>query len=89
MLLVLGLGMISIFKIIELSSLTKKFHDHPLMLVTSTYKIQQHLVSMHRYNKDVLLSDNKEELALAIQRVDADDEAILKEFDTSFYSIFR
>ena len=52
--LVIGLGVISIFKITELSSLTKKFHDHPLIVIVSTYKIQQHLVSIHKYMKDVV-----------------------------------
>ncbi len=84
MLLVLGLGMVSIIKIIELSDLTKKFYDHPFTVTTSTYKIQKHLVSMHRYMKDVVLSHNEDELALAVNRVNDDEKAILKEFNIIF-----
>ena len=81
MFLVLVLGMVSVFKLVELSGLTQKFYNHPFSVTTSAYKIQQHLVSMHRYMKDVVLSQNEEELLLAVQKVNNDEKSILREFE--------
>lgn len=79
--LVIVLAIISIYKMTELSKLTQKFYTHPFTVSTSTNIIQTHLVSMHRYMKDVVLSQNEHELQIAMKRIIKDEEVIYKEFD--------
>ena len=79
--LVVILAMVSIIKMTELSSLTQKFYNHPFAVATSAHIIQTHLVSMHRYMKDVVLSRNNDDLEMATKRVNKDEELIYKEFD--------
>lgn len=82
--LILILGLISIYKIIELSSLTQKLHDHPFVVTNATKNIQSHIISMHRYMKDVSTSHNEEELQIAIGKVNKNEEMVYKEYKTIF-----
>lgn len=79
--LVVVLSVVSISKMAELSRLTQKFHDHPFTVTSSTHIIQTHLVSMHRYMKDVVLSQGNDDLEMAIKKVNNDEIVIYKEFD--------
>ena len=84
LLLAVLLGGIAGVKMIALSDLTQRFHNHPFVVTTSTHKIQMHLVSMHRYMKDVVLSQNEEELSLALKRIADDEKVIYHEFNRVF-----
>jgi len=78
------LGAVSIFKMVELSNLTHKFHEHPFHVTTSTYKIDTRIVSIHRYMKDIVLSKSEDELQIALKKVNNDEKDILEEFNTVF-----
>ncbi len=84
MLLIVALGIVSILKISDVADQTRKFNKHPLTVLTSTYKIQRHLISIHRYMKDIVLSENEEEFNEAFNKIEDDEKTILKEFDTIF-----
>ncbi len=82
--LLILIGVVSIVKMLELSNLTQKLYDSPLTVTNSTQIIQTHLVSMHRYMKDVVLSQNEEELQAAIEKVNHSEKVIYKEFAIVF-----
>ncbi len=82
--LVVLLGSIASVKMMLMFDLTQRFHKHPFTVTISTHTIQMHLVSMHRYMKDVVLSQNEEDLTLALKRVADDEKIIYHEFDTVF-----
>ncbi len=83
-LLLILLGGVSIVKMIELSNLTQKLYEHPLVVTNATQKIQTHLVSMHRYMKDVVLSTSEEELQVALHLVNENERMIYKDFKLVF-----
>ena len=82
--LVLLLGLFSVFKILELSNLTKKLYDHPLIVTNATQHIQTNLTSMHRYMKDVVLAQNQEELQVSLEKVNSIEKIIYNDFDIVF-----
>ena len=77
--LMLLIGSLSIIKMIELSNLTQRFYNHPLSVINATQNIQTHMISMHRYMKDIVLSEDEEELQAALNKVNEDKKIILKE----------
>lgn len=79
--LVILLGAIATYKMVILSDLTQRFHNHPFIVTTATHNIQAHLISIHRYMKDVVLSKNEEEIELALKKVANDEKIIYHELD--------
>lgn len=79
--LVILLGAIATFKMMILSHLTQRFYNHPFTVTTATHNIQAHLISIHRYMKDVVLSKNEEEIELALKKVANDEKIIYHELD--------
>ena len=84
LILIFLLSGVSIFKILELSSLVEKFNDHPLIITHKTQNIQKELISMHRYMKDVVLSRNPQELETALRMVSINEKQILKNYNVVF-----
>lgn len=82
--LLLFLGIVSLNKINNISEQTKKIYDHPFTVSQSAMRINAHLISMHRYMKDVVLSRNTKELNSAINEVNHYEDEILKEYGTIF-----
>ncbi|NQY21909.1 MAG: sensor domain-containing diguanylate cyclase [Campylobacteraceae bacterium] len=82
--LLIVLGLTSIFKMGQLADLSQKLYDHPYTVTVATKTIESNLISMHRYMKDVALSTNKEELQLAIDEVNKSEIIIYGEFEIIF-----
>ncbi|MDA7818213.1 ATP-binding protein [Sulfurimonas sp.] len=82
--LVLVLGVFSIVTISSLSFLTERFNNHPLKVSISTHKIGKHIISIHRYMKDVVLSNSRDELKAALKSIAHDSKEINTEFDVIF-----
>jgi len=83
-LLLLVFGGTSIIKMTELSELTQKLYNHPFTVTNATKTIESRIVSIHRYMKDIVLSQNIEELNKAVQHVQDDEIVIYQAFNTVF-----
>ncbi len=84
--LIVLLSIVSVYKIIELSSITQKFQKHPLTVLNATQHIQTNIVSIHRYMKDVVLSVNEKELQEALAKVHLYEKKTYKDFQIVFES---
>ena len=82
--LLIVLGLTSIFKMAQLADLSQKLYDHPYTVTVATKTIEANLISMHRYMKDVALSTNEHELQLAIDEVNKSEIIIYGEFEIIF-----
>ncbi|MFH1852680.1 MAG: ATP-binding protein [Candidatus Neomarinimicrobiota bacterium] len=73
--------------ILALSSINRLFeynqmlYQHPLQVTSAATEIQALVVSMHRWMKDVTLSDKPEERQYYLSQVAADEQAVLEYFD--------
>jgi len=83
-LLLIIMGLFSMYKMVELSNLTKKMYEHPYIVSNTTKSIQTKIVSMHRYMKDVSLAKTDNELSLAIERVNRDEKDVYLYYATVF-----
>ena len=79
--LVLGLGVFSIMKMMELAKQTENLYNHPFSVTSSVKNIQLNFISMHRYMKDIPLSKNDEQLQKALKEITVSEAAINREFD--------
>jgi len=83
-LLIVLVAIVSVYKIVELSDITQKFQKHPLTVINSTQNIKTNIVSMHRYMKDVVLSENEDELQDALLKVNENEKTVYKDFKIVF-----
>jgi len=81
---VICLGLNSQWQLSKISQDTDNLYQHPFAVSNAANNINFHLVSMHRYMKDVVLANNNEELSYAVEQVTLHEEQALKEFDTIF-----
>ena len=65
----------------RLSSVTENLYRHPFTVSNATRDINQDMISMHRYIKDVVLSENEEMLEEAVVKVNRNEMQILKNFE--------
>ncbi|PHR53631.1 MAG: hypothetical protein COA44_15100 [Arcobacter sp.] len=79
--LVLGLGLFSIVKMVELAKQTEKLYKHPFSVTSSTKNIQLNFISMHRYMKDILLSNNDEQFQKALKEINISEVTINRELN--------
>lgn len=59
-------------------------YKHPFTVSNAAKNINFHLVSMHRHMKDVVLSQNQEQMEWAVSRVAVHEQAALADFDIIF-----
>lgn len=81
---VVGLGLNSQWQLSRISQDTDDLYQHPFAVSNAANNINFHLVSMHRYMKDVVLAKDEAELVLAVEEVSAHEEQALKEFNIIF-----
>ncbi|MFK5938868.1 MAG: MCP four helix bundle domain-containing protein, partial [Sulfurimonas sp.] len=82
--LLLLLGFTAIFQMKELAEISQKIYKHPFTVTNATKSIDRHLVSMHRYMKDVALAKNNKEIDIAVKYVNDNEKLVYKEFDIIF-----
>jgi len=82
--LLLLLGIVSIFKMQELSETTQKIYKHPFAVANATKTIEANLISMHRYMKDVVLALDENDINNAVNRVNESEREIYKQFSIVF-----
>ncbi len=82
--LLIALGVTAIHQMAKLADLSQKLYEHPYTVSIATKTVKLNLISMQRYMKDVVLSNNKEELLTAIYKVHQSEMIIYKEFDIIF-----
>ena len=82
--LLVFLVIVAVDKIDTVTEQTKKIHDHPFKVSRAAITINSHLISMHRYMKDVVLSTNKNELEISIKNVNYFEELILTQYGIIF-----
>jgi len=80
-LLVIIFALIVIDENNKISSLSKKLYRHPFTVSNEVLKANIHIISMHRYMKDVVLAEDHEQLERAIQRVNQHEVEVFKHFN--------
>ena len=81
---VLCSGINSQWQLTKISQDVDDLYQHPFSVSNAANNINFHLVSMHRYMKDVVLAQNQKELDLAVKQVALHEQAALKDFDIIF-----
>lgn len=81
---VICLGLNSQWQLSKLSQDTDDLYQHPFAVSNAANSINFHLVSMHRYMKDVVLATNEKELSFAVGQVAIHEEQALHAFDILF-----
>jgi signal transduction histidine kinase len=84
MLLLLVMGLISIAYIDRQASISEKFYRHPFVVSNAARHIDASLISIHRYMKDVVLSEDEAQLNFALDKVEAHSKVVLEEFEMIF-----
>lgn len=64
----------------ELSNLNDSIYKHPFAVSNAVREANQHVTSMHRYMKDVVLSNTPHELNVAIRKVTEDEKKVFSAF---------
>lgn len=82
--LLIGLGGFSLFYLNKISENIEMLYKHPYTVSNAVRDIDTHIVSMHRYMKDVALADDLEEIKLASSLVDTHELEVLKNFELVF-----
>ncbi|MEE9403754.1 MAG: diguanylate cyclase [Algisphaera sp.] len=83
-LLLVGQGALSLFYLDTIASQTQKLYKHPYTVSNAARNIDINLVSMHRYMKDVALSETAEKRTKASLLVDQHEQQVLDNFETIF-----
>lgn len=82
--IVICLGLNSQWQLSKISQDTDDLYQHPFAVSNAANNINFHLVSMHRYMKDVVLATSNKELTLAVEQVAEHENQALHEFDIIF-----
>lgn len=78
------LGIFAIDRIDKIANQTQQIYNHPFKVTKAAITIDKNLISMHKYMKDVVLSQNNNELRVAIEKVNYFEIQILKEYQIIF-----
>lgn len=81
---VVALGVSSQRQLSGIANDMDSLYKHPFTVSNAANNINFHLVSMHRYMKDVVLSQNQEQMEWAVSRVASHEQAALADFDIIF-----
>ena len=65
---VIGLGFNFQWHLSKITQDTDDLYQHPFVVSNAANNINFHLVSMHRYMKDIVLATNDDELSFAIEQ---------------------
>jgi len=74
-------ALVSFQKTRSIANLTNQIFNHPLAVSNAVLETDAAIISMHRYMKDVALAKNKQDLNLAISKVNASEKLVYKNFD--------
>ncbi|MDX2470207.1 MAG: methyl-accepting chemotaxis protein [SAR324 cluster bacterium] len=80
-LILLGTGFYSLMNLSILSGLTTKMYRHPFTVSNSVITIEKDILGMHRSMKDVALAKNKDQINIAVAKVDEYEKDVYKNFD--------
>lgn len=79
--LIISLGTYSLSSTNKLSKETTNLYEHPFKVSNAVKEININLISMHRYMKDVVLSENAYERNLAIAKVAKHEQQAINQFE--------
>lgn len=82
--LLIFLATISIYKMIELSSLSEKLYNHPFIVTNATKSIESNIISIERYMKEIITTNTEEELNNLIKKIDESEIVIYDNFKKIF-----
>ncbi len=82
--LLILLAYISIYKMLELSSLSQQLYEHPFVVTNATKEIQSKIISIQKDMQDILNSDSSDDLKISIESIKAKEAIINKEFKKIF-----
>lgn len=82
--IVIALGIGSQKQLSGIANDMDSLYKHPFTVSNAAKNINFHLVSMHRYMKDVVLSQNQEQMEWAIAQVAQHEQQALADFDVIF-----
>jgi signal transduction histidine kinase len=84
MLLLLLTGLISIAYIDRQASISESIYRHPFVVSNTARHIDANLISIHRYMKDAVLSEDEAQLNFALGEIEAQSKMVLEDFDMIF-----
>ena len=79
--LILSVGLLGIFSIFSLSSLTNEMHKHLFTVGNAVLQANGHIIAIHRSMKDVALSRNLESISAASELVDSHEREVHELFE--------
>lgn len=79
--LMVGVSVVAIIKLDDIRDDLENIYNHPFAVSNAARAIQFEVSSMHRDMKDVVLARSDQELDAAIQKVAANEEQALDQFD--------
>ncbi len=79
--LIVIIGAFSLKEISILSKLTVKLYNHPLAVTRSSLQANVNIIKMHRSMKDIVLAKTSAKREAAIQKVNAYETLVYKEYD--------
>ena len=83
-LVVICLGIASLVQLSRIGKEMDNLYRHPFLVSNAANNINFHLVSMHRYMKDVVLAENAADMERAVALVAKHQGAAMTEFDVIF-----
>ncbi len=82
--LLIGLGGFSLYYLNTIAVQAENLYNHPYRVSNAARNINIHLVSMHRYMKDVALAEDGQQIQMAASLVDKHEQQVQKNFDVVF-----
>lgn len=79
--LIIIIGVFSLKEISILSKLTVKLYNHPLAVTRASLQANVNIIKMHRSMKDIVLAKNSAKRETAIQKINAYESLVYKEYD--------
>lgn len=82
--LLILLAFISIYKMLELATLSEKLYNHPFTVTNATKNIHANIISIQRDMRDIIVSKSPEELNNLIKEIDEKELLVYNEFRMVF-----
>lgn len=78
------LGIASIVKLKEASSLTQKFYEHPFKVTTATKNIELHITTMHKHMQDLAFIKDEIIRTNILSKINEREKDVLTEYQLVF-----
>ena len=84
LLLIVVLGLISLYQSDKIAQHTTDLYDHPLQVRRALGELKADILSMHRGMKDLVLAKNEAEITHVLQQIEMSKTTAFKQFDVLY-----